>query len=297
MKQIRLTKSDEGLDVLEAWYAKFYESLPVPTRVQRVETSFGYTEVVFTGPDEGPVIVLLHGAAAGAPFVLYELGELAGRMRFAAVNIPGQSTHASPMRLSFKGDEYGRWLVDVLDALELESPVIGAVSWGASVALRLCHCAPERVGGLVLVVPGSIVAGPIVQGFLKTGWPMLRYGLRPTEANRDRALEAMFTNHDPMWTPYLGDVLRLFNTDFTIPPLAKPVQLERLRANVFVIAAENDLSFPGVPLLERAKELFPNLVGTHLVEGARHVLSFKDEDRRAFAELFERAVQDVTPAP
>ena len=42
-----------------------------------------------------------------------------------------------------------------------------------------------------------------------------------------------------------------------------------ITAPVLVFAAELDLSFPGAPLIARAKELFPRLE-TELALGARH---------------------------
>lgn len=295
MKEIKLAKSEEGLATLARWYDRFYETLPDAPETRRIDTRFGHTDVVFTGPEDAPQVVLLHGAAAGAPFALHEIPGTSERLRIAAVNIPGQSTHAKQVRLDFKTGEYASFMTDVLDALELDAPVIAAVSWGGSVALQLCVHAPQRVGGLVLVVPGSIVNGSMLSGFAKMAWPMLRHRMNPSDENRDRILRHMFTNHDPMWTPYLGDVFRYFNTDFRVPPLIQKSDLEGFTQKVFVMAAEHDVSFPGKELLARAESIFDNLVGTHLLTGAQHCLSFEENDRRAFAALFEDAVAKVRP--
>jgi 2-hydroxy-6-oxonona-2,4-dienedioate hydrolase len=290
MKTIKLCKTEAGFDALDNWYRRFYDRLPYPAETRRVETSFGFTEVVLTGPQEGEPLVVLHGAMAGAPHALGELTDLPARQRMIAINIPGQSVRAAQVRLTFKNDEYARWLLEVFDALDLQSPRVAAVSWGGSVALHLAKFAPDRIAGLLLVVPGSVVRGPAWKGFTKIGLPMMRYSLSPSPRNLQKALRHIMTSEDELWTPYLGEALLLFNKDFSIPPLVKPSDLEGFHAPVFVIAADGDLSFPGVKLLQRAEQIFNNLAGTHLLENSQHSPSFLDEDRRAFTKIFEQGI-------
>lgn len=299
MKPIQLAKSEESFRILDQWHQRFESSLSFEFQTQRVETSFGFTDVMVTGRDDetgvedlDPVIVL-HGAMAGAPFAMGELGDLPSRRRFHAVNIPGQSTRAEQVRMDFRTDEYGRWLGEVMDGLNIDRATVCGVSWGGCVALQMAKHFPERIRGMVLMVPGSIVNGPVLESLWSVALPMLRFKLFPTDRNRDRAFQRILTNKDALWSPYLGDAVRHWNVDFRVPPLIGDQDLRGLEAPVFVIAADRDLSFPGEKLIQRAEKLFPQFVGSHLLVDCHHSPSFRDEDRAKLAEVFEGALDRV----
>ncbi|TWU58548.1 hypothetical protein Poly51_13270 [Rubripirellula tenax] len=81
MKQVRAFKNDESREVIRQWCQKITDVLPFPVREQTVQTRFGSTQVVHTGPedsvaDDQPPIAILHGAITGAAFALGELCDL-----------------------------------------------------------------------------------------------------------------------------------------------------------------------------------------------------------------------------
>lgn len=179
--------------------------------------------------------------------------------------------------------------------LDLPRVVLAGVSWGGSVAMQMAKHKPERIAGMILVVPGSIIRGSAWRGCIDVGLPMLRFKCWPTDANRDKALNKVVTSHDPMWTPYLADAFAHYRTDFQVPPVVRESDMARLQSPVFVFAADKDVFFPGPALLNQAKKVFPNLVGTHLFSDSYHSPSFTAEARRAFTEVFEQAVILVSP--
>ncbi len=305
MQKIQLAKSPAGFKLLSDWYDRFERRLRFPTSTRRLETSFGFSDAIATGPArdgvdraaDGPPVVLLHGAMAGAPHALGALADLPGRLPFYAVNIPSQSTHAAQVRLQFRTDEYGRWLTEILDQLGLSEAIVCGVSWGGAVALELARTHPERIAGLVLAVPASVVRGPMLRGLIEIGLPMVRFQLFPSEGNRDRAFRALMTTPDETWSPYLADAMQHWRMDFSAPPLVEAHDMAGLDAPVYVFGADQDLSFPGEPLIARAKEVFPNLVGSRLLHNTRHVPSFRFEDQARFAESLQQAIGMVCSAP
>jgi pimeloyl-ACP methyl ester carboxylesterase len=58
--------------------------------------------------------------------------------------------------------------------------------------------------------------------------------------------------------------------DMRVPRLARPDELRGLTAPTLVVAADRDLSFPGVKLLARAPALFPALADRELVRDCAH---------------------------
>lgn len=295
MKNIQLAKNETSFQLLSDWYDRFEAALSFEFCTKRIDTTFGFVDVMETGPDDAVLVdetplVVLHGAMSGAPFALGELCDLPARRRIYAVNIPGQSTRAAQVRLNFRSDEYGRWLSEVMDGLGIEQAIICGVSWGGGVALQLAKDFPDRIRGMVLVVPASIVSGPVLKNIWHVALPILRYKMFPSDKNRDRALRGVLTSSDELWSPYLGDAIRNWNVDFAVPPIIRSQDLESFTAPVFVIAADQDTSFPGEKLLARCQTLFPSLAGACLLENSRHSPSFLPADRKNFTRIFEVAL-------
>ena len=195
---------------------------------------------------------------AGAAFALNELADLPTKVRFIAINIPGQSTEAEQVRLEFGKKEYATWLSQIFEKMELSRPCLAGVSWGGSVALDIVKDRPDLIDSLLLVVPGSVVSAPPIKAFLKVGLPMLLYKLFPSENRRDVAFQHLITNKDEYWSPYLGEAFLNYNIDFSVPPIIHKEEVKAFDRPVFVIAAENDIQFPGKLLLERTRKLLIN---------------------------------------
>ena len=263
-------KSEQAKGVLTQWYEKFRARIPGPTTARVVPTSFGPTHVLVGGPEQAPPLVLLHGAMATSAHALVELAPLLTHFRVYAVDVLGQSVMSADARPSVSNDEYGRWMVEVLDGLALPQAHVVGVSWGGFVSIRLAALAPQRIKRLVLLVPAGVVTGPAWAGFTKMGLPLALYLMSPTEQRLRNFTQHLLTTRDDDWMQYLGDAFRSFNMNMKVPALVKPEELKALTAPTLVMAADHDISFPGEKLLARAAELFPALAGTELIKDCNH---------------------------
>lgn len=268
---------------ISRWYETFRGKLGPTVQSRTVATSFGKTHCLVTGPASAPPLVVLHGALASSAHVLPELGTLVQTRRVYAVDVLGQSVMSEDKRLDLDGDDYGRWLGEVTDALGLDSFDLLGVSWGGFVALRAASTLPTRVRHLVLMVPAGWVAGSAWSGFWRVGLPMLSYRMFPSERRLQRALDGLFTTADPDWKAYFGDALLSYKLDMRVPPLATAEQVSGIQCPILVFAATDDLQFPGSALLRRVKELAPH-AETELIEGSKHCPPFTAEFRNGFSE-------------
>ncbi len=110
--------------------------------------------------DEGPrddalPIVLVHGTSASLHTWEGWVRALKGQRRVISFDLPGFGL-TGPFagqyeRDNYQGDTYARFLLDLLDALQLDRVVLGGNSLGGEVAWRTAFLAPQRVAALVLV--------------------------------------------------------------------------------------------------------------------------------------------------
>lgn len=255
-------KSPAAKATMERWYAHFESKLTEPYERRTVTTRVGDTSVVLMGPPDAPPVVVLHGALSGAPHALVDVQPLARQFRVIGVDVVGQSVMSAEVRPNITNHAYGDWLFDVVDALGYDRVHLFAASWGGVVALKALQAKPERVVDVVLLVPGGIVAAPPSVAVPRVAIPLLLYRLFGTR----RALRAFagaqlstIGDNDGGWEAFLGDALRCVNLDFRVPQNVQPEQLAGFRGRAFVIGADDDVHFPGVPLLARAPSLFPRL--------------------------------------
>ena len=108
------------------------------------------------GPRDDPLpLVLIHGTSASLHTWEGWAAALKGQRRVISFDLPGfgltgpfggQYTPGD-----YRGDTYARFVLDLLDALQVPRAVVGGNSLGGEVAWRLAVMAPERVAALVLV--------------------------------------------------------------------------------------------------------------------------------------------------
>lgn len=275
-------KNDAGRDRLEARYSRFAERIARPPAGRDVPTRFGSSHVLVAGAEAGPTIVCLHAMRTGAAHLLSEFGPLLERFRLVAPDLPGQSVRGLQVKLPLNDRSHADWLLDVLDALGLERPHVLGVSWGGFVARQLASTAPDRVRSLALLVPAGLVNGSTLSGLTKMAWPMIRYGFSPTDTNARRLLAPLLTTPDEHWVRFMADSMQDMVFDMRIPPLASDDDLRRLTMPTLVIGGDEDISFPGTPMVQRVRALVPR-VDAEVLAGCKHCPPTTDAFRQWFA--------------
>jgi pimeloyl-ACP methyl ester carboxylesterase len=274
--------SPEAAERLRAWYPRARARIRAATEVRAVPTRHGDAHVLVGGPPEAPPLVLLHGALASSAHVLAEVEPLLRSFRVYAPDLPGHSPVGADVRVPLDG--YGPWVAEVIDGLGVGPVALCGVSYGGFVAIRAAVAAPERISRLVLIVPGGLAAGSAWDGVVKLAIPMALYRWFPSDARLDTFLRPQFTELDDFWRPWIGEAVRGFRLDFRVPPIATADELRGFRAPVLVLAADDDVHFPGPAVLRRAAEVFPNLAGAELIAGCKHTPPFDDGFRERLCD-------------
>lgn len=268
---------------LEDWHGYFRGRVEAPVASEFVDTSIGRSHVLVSGLESSPPLVCLHAMRTSSSHLLSELQPLAARFRLIAPDLPGQSVMGPQVRASLSDNSLADWLIEILDHLRIRSTPVLGISWGGFVARLAASAFPDRFSGLILIVPAGIVNGPHWRGLAQMALPMLRYRMRPSEAHLKELLQPILTEWDEDWAKYIGDTTRDMKLDPRIPPLATDDELRRLRVRTLVVGADEDISFPGGPMVDRVRTLMPN-VEAELLRQCKHCPPTTPEFRSWLAE-------------
>ncbi|MFQ5399587.1 MAG: alpha/beta fold hydrolase [Anaerolineae bacterium] len=121
-----------------------------------IETTFGVVFGRTAGPDDGRLVLGLHGWSQRNGWHIWEplmrpLGE-AG-FRVVSVDMPGwgQSKPVKPGPM--RGDEAVTCMLQILDGLDAETAVLMGKSWGGGIAVKTAVTHPQRISHLILTAP------------------------------------------------------------------------------------------------------------------------------------------------
>ena len=99
----------------------------------------------------GPRLLMLHGYASNSQAWRAVMDRLDGRLRMAAVDMPGFGWSTRYPIHPLTGDAYAERLARILDELGWERAHVVGQSWGGGLGQRLAAAHPDRVDRLVLV--------------------------------------------------------------------------------------------------------------------------------------------------
>ncbi|OYP36118.1 alpha/beta fold hydrolase [Rhodopirellula sp. MGV] len=261
--------SESGRQELLQWYDHFAKKIAGSPESFHVSTRFGDSHVIMAGDKNNPPLICLHAMRTGAAMLLSELGPLLDHYRIITPDLPGQSVRGLDRKLSLSDQSFAHWLFDIMDHFELPSTNVFGVSWGGFVAHLAATDTPKRIDRLALLVPAGIANGSHLSGLTQMLIPMIRYRLFPNKPNLIRLLSPIMSTFDDDWTGYVACTLKHMKFDARIPPLASDGMLEKLTMPTLVIAAEDDISFPGDAINHRINKLVPH-AETELLTGSKH---------------------------
>ncbi len=246
---------------------------------------------------EGTPVLWQHGLGADRRQPAEVFPQLAGVRRITLeCRGHGESEIGDPERISIAGFADDALLL--LDHLNLKQAVVGGISLGAAIALRLAALHPERVSGLILARP-AWPGGPIGSSSLETMAPYalvaklirdagVKEGLKQFAASLELAavkavspdnaasLLSFFSRPNPEST-----VLLLSRIARDSPAVGEAI--ERISVPTLIIANGQEFVHP----LAYARGLH-----TAITHSVLQVIPSKTIDRRAYTAEFEAALRD-----
>ncbi len=263
--------SEKAKDSILNLYQEKLNELAISYELRTIETSFGDTNVIITGNSLSRPLVLLHGSNGCAPVAIEACIELVDYFRIYAVDVIGQPNMSAASRPDMNGDAYGQWMFEVLSCLHIRDAILAGFSFGGFVCLKTLAFDEKHIARAFLMMPAGIVNGNPLKAIREVFLPMKMYLWKKKAKYVDRFLSALFTENDKFAKAFLSEVFLHFKMDFTPVPLIKKEKAAKIKTPLHLIAADDDLFFPGLKMLKRARVIFPSLAECMLMENTKHV--------------------------
>jgi pimeloyl-ACP methyl ester carboxylesterase len=262
---------------LEAYDAamKFW---PVPYEEMDIQSRFGTTHVVLSGPKEAQPLVLLHGYMATSASWSPNIADFSKDYRVYAIDVMGQPSKSIPNEPIRNASDYVEWLTATLDALHLGRICLMGMSYGGWLALTFAVAAPERVRSLVLLSPGGFV--PVAKQFSVRGMLMVFLPTRFTVNSLMGWLGFINADVQPVLDlMYLGlKHFRLPQETMRVMPTVVPDdQLRGMHVATLLLLGDREVMFDAASAVARARRLMLG-IEADLVPRSSHDMCFSQHE-------------------
>lgn len=253
---------------LESLYIQKLESIPLKNIQSNViETSFGTTHFLSCGNPLNPTIILLHGTNSCAPLFLEYFAEFESDFNIVAIDLPGELGKSVNNRLNKSKNEYGYWLKECIESINIVKPIVIGYSLGAFVALNYVSLFSKTIKKMILVSPAGIIDGSFQSGI--KGLKEL-FSFKITK--KDYYLEQMYLSLsdavDILNVQFFKEAIKNTKLDFSRTPLLKT----KIDVETIIISGTKDVVFDNQILYKKSKQLFSNLSFEN-VKDEKHLIS------------------------
>jgi pimeloyl-ACP methyl ester carboxylesterase len=254
---------------LDLWPV-LYQSLHVPTRI-------GKTHVIASGPEDNPPLVLLPAGAMTATMWFPNVADLSRNYRVYAVDTMHDLGRSVPTQVRNTRLVSAEWLLDVLDALEIDKAYVVGASYGGWLTLNLALHAPDRVERIVLLAPAGSLK-PLSWKFFLSMAPLLLFPSRRTARNAMQFLAAEGFVASERLVEQLAVGFKHYRPQMmAFPAVFKDDELQRLDAPALLLLGEEEIIYNPHAALDRASRLIPN-IQAEIVPNVGHGLSLEQPE-------------------
>lgn len=259
-------------DRVQALNGSAYEKLSV-------NSTFGETVVFALNHDREdlPPLVILPGARTFGMY--WELNDslrpLKSERRIYLIDVVGQPGLSSGNSPDVRTDEFGHWIVEVLDGLALKRTSIVGASFGGLLAMKLARMAPGRIDKLILL-------NPIGFSYISLAPVSLVYNLLPIVRPTPGTV-ASFVDHivlaggeelSPERRGLLIEIilqtLKRFNFKADLPYRMGDAELTEWSVPTYLIVGEKDGLIPHQQTVRRARTTARDLREVHILPNIGH---------------------------
>ena len=241
-----------------------------------VVTSFGTTRVHRLGAGDETPFVLLPGSGGPALMWYAYVGRLAAARTVIAIDPVGEPGPSVQTRAIDSGDEWSRWLDEVLAALGVGRAHLVGTSYGGWIALWHALRSPQATASLTLFDPGGFgkVSGKFLLWIIAGG--LAAFMPRPVRHALARLLRNEALRED--------DAMRLVKATFgfrrrhILPTPLTDDDLERITAPTLMIVGGHSQLYDARQVADRVTARMPHAIVDIVPEASHDVVLWRPDE-------------------
>lgn len=276
-----LYKNAEAKRISHASYDRSMELWKGDYTEDWVETEYGLTHIIVTGPEDAQPLVLLPGLFADATMWYANAGDFAREYRVFAVDLLVYGGKSEPAgKKTADMSDYTAWFTALLDHYGYSHTAVAGLSYGSWLALALARELPERISALIMLDPSET--------FAKMRSAMIWKGMRYFMFFPNRKKYAEFFDwmgggySDPevdIWFEHMLDVIEYGSVGMMDVPQHRvyaPEELEMVTMPVLVLAGGKPIIYKDPEkFAETAQQALPH-AEVELVPDSGHSLNMEN---------------------
>ena len=262
-------------------YDKQIAELHISYKDLYIDTSFGKTHLVECGNFDGKPLLVFHGGNATTSYNLKCCSFLLPHFHIYAVDTIGHPGKSAERELSSYGQDYGKWAVEVIKALNYEKMACFGGSFGAGILVKAMCVAPEVIERSVLLVPSAIKNAPLYKS-INMAFPMLMYWITHKDKWLVKCFLPMTLTEQGITEDFLATArcsIDNVKIKSMMPRDESCENLSKYQNPVLVMAAERDVLFPANKVLPQVQKVWKQSMRYLLKDrGHMHELTEKEKD-------------------
>jgi pimeloyl-ACP methyl ester carboxylesterase len=256
-------KNEEGKRKILNYYEKYLKLFEVEFQRVYVDTRFGKTHTLVTGPTDGKPIFVFQGGNSINPMTLSWFSSLLGEYRIYAPDTIGHPGYSAEKRISAKDDSFALWVSDLMEHFKVEKSAFIGPSYGGGIILRLATFMPEKIACSVLVAPSGLKLGSKMKMIQKILLPMILFNMNSSQKQLQKIADVMSDKSmKEIDKNIIGEIFTHVKLEQDMPKLTEKRELLNYSSPTLVFAGKKDIFFPEEKVIKTAEEIISNLVTT-----------------------------------
>jgi pimeloyl-ACP methyl ester carboxylesterase len=253
-------KSEEGKRKILSYYESYLKLIEVEFQRVHVNTRFGKTHTLVTGPVDGKPIFILQGGNCINPMTLSWFSTLLGEYRIYAPDTIGHPGFSAETRISAKDESFALWVSDLMEHFKVEKSAFIGPSYGGGIILRIATFMPEKIACSILVAPSGLRLGSKMKMLRKIFLPMILFKINSSQRQLQKIADAMsFNSMKEIDKSIIGEIFTHIKLEQNMPKLTEKRELLNYFSPTMVLAGTEDIFFPAGKVIETAEAVIPNL--------------------------------------
>lgn len=259
--QISLFKTSEGREKFIKAYNRLMETWTAPYESLWIDTSFGKTHVIVSGPTDGEPLVLLPGAQATSGMWGPMIPVLTQKRRVHCIDMIDQVGLSQPEKVLTGTQDSAAWLEEALDGLNLTKVDIGGNSLGSFIASMFAVDRPGRVRKLILTAPAATVSGVSLLYIIRVIFTMLVPNLSIKTRFLESTAAGLLDSKSPLFQVLLTSMIESKVISKIMPKPLTVEELHSIKSKILLILGAKDITSRKTAdsIKEKLAELMPEL--------------------------------------